>query len=420
MGECKATIKEITFDTICGVKKVRTEILKKSKTVKPDKVDDCVVSEFSEGPCSVPCDEKLIGGMADLTREIIQKNNEHGIKCPTLTFKKKCNQMKCPVDCKMSEWSAWSKCTKECEGGSQSKTRSILTEPKNGGNACEGVSSSQSCNTGSCDRNCGLHKWTEYTKCSQICDKGYKERFRKIRVPQRGAGKCPKKASGERYAKQQCNKQGCLGDEQCVSTADIILAFDGSGSLKETGFNTLKKFGSELLERLQTKAYKKEAMKIGVLQFGNGELLGTGEDRTVSKAKAITPLTFDKVAVKKGIDSMTWQKGFTNMAQAFTRAEAMLSTGGRKQSPSTVMIITDGVPSFKFSTGQSAQVLRDKGIKVVIVSVKEFPNKKTEGALKSWVSAPWQSNYIKVPGLKALSADFGTYVTKTIVQACRK
>ena len=46
---------------------------------------------------------------------------------------KKCNQIKCPVNCDMSEWSGWSKCTADCEGGVQGHTRSILTKPKNGG-----------------------------------------------------------------------------------------------------------------------------------------------------------------------------------------------------------------------------------------------------------------------------------------------
>ena len=65
-------------------------MLKHSKVVTPDKVIDCEVGDWIPGQCSVPCDDKLVGGMENLTREVVQNRNEFGIQCPILTLPKRC------------------------------------------------------------------------------------------------------------------------------------------------------------------------------------------------------------------------------------------------------------------------------------------------------------------------------------------
>ena len=64
--------------------------------------------EWIPGECSVPCDDKCpdkndpykCGGIQTLTREIVVMNNAFGYSCALLARKRKCNQVKCPVDCK--------------------------------------------------------------------------------------------------------------------------------------------------------------------------------------------------------------------------------------------------------------------------------------------------------------------------------
>merc|ERR1719160_1336001 len=145
--------------------------------------------------------------------------------------------MKCPVDCKMTRWSAFGKCTKECEGGTQSRTRNVARKPKNGGASCLPPTETQPCNTGSCDRDCKLKRWTKWSPCSQACSAdgksfGFRETFRHVKIPTRGKGKCPKKESKRRYREVKCNKRLCRGDEKCISRMDLIVAIDSSGSLK--------------------------------------------------------------------------------------------------------------------------------------------------------------------------------------------
>lgn len=55
-----------------------------------------------------------------------------------------------PVDCKLSEWSQWGNCSKQCGGGVKLRNRTIITAPLNGGTPCPTLSESQVCNIQLC------------------------------------------------------------------------------------------------------------------------------------------------------------------------------------------------------------------------------------------------------------------------------
>merc|ERR1719188_487460 len=114
------------------------------KSMKNFEIEDCEVDDFQPGECSLKCkDSEGNPGKQTLKRSIVQKNNENGHKCPKLEWEMTCNNFECPEDCEMSGWSSFSKCTKECEGGVRSRTRSIKRERKNGGEPCGEVSESK-------------------------------------------------------------------------------------------------------------------------------------------------------------------------------------------------------------------------------------------------------------------------------------
>ena len=52
--------------------------------------------------------------------------------------------------------------------------------------------------------------------------------------------------SRTRYHKARCNGHRCQGDEMCIGKVDVVLAIDGSGSLRSTGFAMLQNFTGEL------------------------------------------------------------------------------------------------------------------------------------------------------------------------------
>jgi Mg-chelatase subunit ChlD len=297
----------------------------------------------------------------------------------------------------------------------------MVVEPKNGGESCGSATETAPCNTGSCDRDCELHAWTEWSPCTQACDTGFQEKFRHIFRKSRAKGKCPKEKGHRRYRHQQCNEHKCYGDEQCVAKQDVILAIDGSGSLKEKGWAVLKNFTGELLKRYEARFRKDERMKVGVIKFGNGEILGEeGEERTISLPEVVSPIT-DKIDadLEKTVADMTWAKGFTNMAQAFLQSKSMFLNGGRKEAQSSLVVITDGLPSFKFQTEQAVHELRDGGVHVNIVTVRQHEGDETE-LMKSWVSYPKDTHYLHVPGVDSLQQQYKQYVTKAIVNFCPK
>lgn len=429
-GECQATLYEILYTDICGVLTVRGEVSKYSKKVPPQEIVDCEVSDFREGECMrygkpLPCDNKCdphgktpnCGGIKELFRDILTTNNEYGVKCPVLKYNRKCNQMKCPVDCVMVEWSGWGACTAECAGGTQLRTRNIKTKPKNGGSPCDSPQESMSCNTGSCNRDCKLKKWTYWSPCTAACGGGLQKKYRGIKVPTRGEGKCYKHDSRHRLVWQECNSQPCQGDEQCVAKMDIIIAIDASGSMREKGFEILRTFAVELVKRFEGEFAGNEAVQVGAILFGNGMVLPDG---IVSPAMPITKtLSFNTKEVAAEIEKTEWQKGFTNMAQLFTKADEMFfSGGGRKKAHSNIIVISDGKPSFIFSLKQEVERIKSKGTNIVMVETNGNLQKTEDSLMRSLASSPPEANYIHVPGLKTLDREMGKWVQTVVVQSC--
>eukprot|EP00747_Dinoflagellata_sp_TGD_P133918 gnl/TRDRNA2_/TRDRNA2_175267_c2_seq23.p1 gnl/TRDRNA2_/TRDRNA2_175267_c2~~gnl/TRDRNA2_/TRDRNA2_175267_c2_seq23.p1 ORF type:complete len:979 (-),score=231.22 gnl/TRDRNA2_/TRDRNA2_175267_c2_seq23:55-2991(-) len=416
MHACKKRKAYIFWTEICGIVKVRGELLKEgSEEQKTAEATDCEVGKWVPGECSSPCDAKMKGGLQTLTREVITANTEYGHACPALTWTKKCNEVKCPIDCKVSSWSGWSKCTKECGGGVESRNRKLIVKPKDGGQSCDSLQESEACNSFSCDRDCTLKKWTKLTPCSKACDEGFQEKFRHIKRPVRANGFCFGKMSKERYHKAKCNTQQCIGDEMCIAELDLIIGVDASGSISEKGFKILTTFAKSLLSRYESEAYGNEATKVAVIQFGNGKL--DDVTKVVSDAALIHQLSTDFEAVKTAIDGMHWSKGFTNMAQAFMKATAIIQRSPRTAAAGTFVMITDGKPSFTFATDKAVKAYKGRG-RAVIVQVKQYASTETKELMKKYASKPWQTNYISIPGKASLKADYGHWADKTLVSAC--
>jgi len=426
-------ITEILFTRICAVRRVRNELLVHSTKTPPSKFSDCDFTDWTSksGECFNPkgdailCDDTCpredpykCGGSETMKRDVVVLPDNGGMACPKLEREKKCGQKKCPVDCLMSRWSGFSKCTKDCEGGVQGKTRSVLTKPKNGGMGCDSVQEERSCNTGSCDRNCKLSEWSSFSPCSMACGGGFTERTKKVVIPIRGQGKCPKKKSARRYEKEKCNTQKCIGDEICVAKQDLVIALDASGSLREKGYDIVRAFAVNLTQKYQPKYFGEPAIKMGVSLFGNGHLIDMpGGGTTIQSAINLQGLTYDLEEVRKKIKETTWQRGFTNMAQAFTTADVILSEGGREEAQSAVLVISDGKFSFKYQTAEKAQELKDKNVMIYMAPITQGRSKYLT-LLKRWASQPWRTNYQKIPGLAALKHNAKIFVQKLIVKFC--
>lgn len=426
MKKCCERVKWIMFQDMCALIVVRNAVLETSTECPGNQIVDCDIDNWVGKQCTVGCDDSCpviplatevyeCGGWQEIYRKVVvAPPDECGLRCPPLSRTTKCNQKKCPVDCVLSEWSGWSKCTADCEGGVKSHTRSLMTKPLNGGLACNTQEEVEACNTMSCDRDCSLADWTAWAPCSVACGGGLQSRAKHVLIPTRGFGKCPTEDNKARFAEQECNIQDCVGDEICVAFQDLLIAVDGSGSVNNDGFNILKSYALALVAKYESTYFGAAAMKVGVIEFGNGIIMEDGV--TVSPAMNVQPLTTDLATVKSSIEGMVLKKGFTNMAQAFALAETMYTSTGRKGAQSAIMVVTDGKPSFAFQTNELVEQLDDKGVSRFFVVVGE--NEKDLDLMKKWASAPWETNLLHIPGMAVVEADEGLWAQKALTLFC--
>jgi len=192
--------------------------------------------------------------------------------------------------------------------------------------------------------------------------------------------------------------------------------------VRDAGFKILKSYTKTLLKRYQTAYWGQPAMKIGIVLFGNGVLVPDTNNpgkEIVSPAINKQSLTADMVKVNAAVDALPFKKGFTNMAQAFSMAEDMFIKGSRKSAQQSVMLITDGKPSFAFMTNELVEQLDDKGImRYFVVVNNQGPNSDAMKQMQRWASQPWETNLIHLQGLTMLDADQDLWAEKALTKFC--
>merc|ERR1719418_481227 len=101
----------------------------------------CELSQW--GDCDATC------GKGIKRRNIVIPAKHGGNECSE-ELTQPCNLKPCPVDCQWSGWNSWSSCSRSCDRGSQSRSRSKLTVEAYGG-TCSGSSyETKYCNTHNC------------------------------------------------------------------------------------------------------------------------------------------------------------------------------------------------------------------------------------------------------------------------------
>lgn len=190
---------------------------------------DCVLSDWSGfGTCSVTCG----GGTKIRTRSIITASEHGGAACGVLEEAVTCNVEPCPIDCVASEWSDWATCSVTCGGGTQARTRSVVTSAAHGGVSCGDLEETRACNGHACPIDCVVSDWADASSCSVACGGGTAVRTRTVVTPSANGGvACPPLA--EEVA---CNEQPCPSD--CVvsdwSEWGTCSAECGGGSQERT------------------------------------------------------------------------------------------------------------------------------------------------------------------------------------------
>jgi len=162
----------------------------------------CKVAQWS---LWTPCTKQCNTGRQYRQRKIVQQPLYGGDLCPHVNDQRVCNTIKCPVNCQVYAWTRWSACSKECDSGTQTKTRSVAVQDAFGGRACPELKVTKSCNTQACPIHCEVGSWSRWNQCSKECLGGIQTRYRPVNIkPQFNGTACP-----ELSKTQKCNKHAC-------------------------------------------------------------------------------------------------------------------------------------------------------------------------------------------------------------------
>jgi len=418
----------INFETeICALKKIRGELYKMKGDGHSGFFQDCVVSKWSPESCSKECDkDREGGGQQKLTRAVLTHPNG-GAKCLPLAAMRSCNNQPCPVDCKLSTWSGWSKCSAQCGGGIRQRLREVKVAMRNGGKPCGETSQALSCNNQACEKDCELTAWTKWSSCSKDCDGGTAKRQKFVKTPAAGAGKCADAWSLKRLEYKACNKQRCqraVGATTltCDKKLDVVLLIDGSGSLGKKGWEAEIKAAQLLVDAFALSGNPQAQMSVilysGPRTWGGVRRCFSRNTRNVDRAKickveTVTHFTSELAKVKKLIAGLAWPKGSTLTSMAMLAAKAELALG-RKDAQSDVILITDGRPLFYRATGIVSHILRKSARLLWIPVTKYAPRKR----IKKWATRRWQENVEFVPNFRKL--DKPEVIDHIIADICPK
>ena len=146
-----------------------------------------------------------------------------------------------------SGWTEWSKCSKTCQGGVQTRTSQC---PKKKGKSCKKKTERRKCNTDPCTKGTYLlhvlillwlgfdlfsvkqdglwSPWTAWSSCSESCGKSSRSRTRECDSPAAANGGKP--CAGPESQRKTCNNKPC--DSEGENTKAGIHLLDHLWNIK--------------------------------------------------------------------------------------------------------------------------------------------------------------------------------------------
>lgn len=232
------------------------------------------------------------------------------------------------------------------------------------------------CNVQSCDRDCTLSEWSEWSECSRQCraagaEPGHEYRMQAVKRHASGGGQCPSRQA--RTEKRECNAALCRGNVSCTGGGDVVLVLDGSGSIQgpaandqqigqadASNFVALKAFAEGLIKRstLSEDSAGVDGLRYGGLVFGD-------------KPVVFSTLSGKRQALADAMGKAVWQGGQTSVAPALEAAQELFNLAGPDDSRTeTVVLVTDGQLEQPRAAVAAAKELRATGSRVLVVLVQ--------------------------------------------------
>eukprot|EP00928_Gymnodinium_smaydae_P045587 TRINITY_DN3036_c0_g4_i1.p1 TRINITY_DN3036_c0_g4~~TRINITY_DN3036_c0_g4_i1.p1 ORF type:complete len:1748 (-),score=359.16 TRINITY_DN3036_c0_g4_i1:118-5361(-) len=120
------------------------------------------------------------------------------------------------TECTLGIWTPWTSCDKDCDGGQQFRTRSVVTADDgtcvwtgDKDAASVPLRDTRECNAQPCDTtsDCLLYDWSAWSPCSTKCGQGTVSRNRSVKRPASGQGQG---CSGDLQELQECQGEECV------------------------------------------------------------------------------------------------------------------------------------------------------------------------------------------------------------------
>merc|ERR1719305_2270694 len=362
----------INFETeICALKKIRGELYKLKGGGHSAFFQDCEVSQWEPEECTKKCARDGTGGEQKLKRSVLSQP-KGGAKCLPLAAMRSCNNHPCPVDCQLSAWGGWSKCSSKCGGGVTQRLRDVKRAMMYNGKPCGQTSQAKPCNVEACEKDCELGEWTKWTSCSKNCDGGSKKRQKFITEPAEGEGTCPGAWSKSRLQYKGCNRIRCRIPEgrktiTCNTTMDVILMIDECPKNGEKAFKAQIEAASTLVDAFGGDGIT-AVPNFAIIQYcgprtwsGVSKCAGKSTEKVdiekTCRTKVVQHFDEDLKKTKNTLNGLSFAKGTKLVALALLTAKAELQLG-RKTAQSVVIVFTDGQPLSFRKTKLASRSLR--------------------------------------------------------------
>jgi len=412
----------INFETeLCALKKIRGDLFKKMVKGHKGFFQDCEVTKWVPEACTKKCAH----GQQKLSRSVMS-HPSGGAKClPLAATGVSCNRSPCPVNCKLEPWGGWAKCSSKCGGGLQTRVRDVKQAMRYDGNPCAATSEAKQCNVASCEKNCVLHEWTKWTSCSKDCDGGSQKRQKMIKEPAEGAGKCAGTWAPERLEYKKCAMHRCKVPDankvmKCDQSLDIVLVMDGTPKSGKAGWAAEQKLANSFVDAFTGKGSKAKP-NFAVIHY-TGPRTWSGVSKCTGKSTKKVDMEKDcRVKIASHFSEKTATTKATISGLQFAPGSKLLSLGlmvvqaemalGRANRRSIVVVFIDGEPLSYRKTMLASHALRKKARLIYVVVAKFAPMAK----IKLWSSRRWQENLVQVADATELAkAETGTHIIANI------